>query len=121
MSGFAFRKLDAWRVSVELAEEIRRLVAAMPEGHEALADQLRRAVTSVSLNIAEGAGRWSGRDKAYRYAIARGECAEVAAALEVAVALGALAADATTDAIAKADRVGAMLTRLIQSSRARAR
>jgi four helix bundle protein len=49
----------------------------------ALRDQLDRASSSIVLNIAEGAGRVSGPDKARFYTIARGSAMECAAILDV--------------------------------------
>ena len=58
------------------------------ERHDAdLGRQLRRAATSVSLNIAEGSGSSGGIRKA-RYRTALGSAREVKACLESAEALG---------------------------------
>ena len=46
--------------------------------------------------------------------IARGECGEVAAAIEVATVMGLFTADRGALAVELADRMTAMLTRLIQ-------
>ena len=57
-----------------------------PDCHEAfayLADQLRRAATSVPLNIAEGAREYSAGDKARFYRMARRSATESAAILDV--------------------------------------
>ena len=106
-----------WHVALELATVCQSLIGQLPKGHAAFADQLRRAATSVCLNIAEGAGRWSDRDKASRFTIARGEVGEVAAALEVGMALKILPTSASRKALELAGRIGAMLTRLIQRRR----
>ena len=114
---FPHARLDAWGVAIELATQAQLLCEQMPRGNAPLADQLRRAAMSVCLNLAEGAGRWTPKDKAHRFAIARGECGEVAAAIDVAVAMKALPAGAGERAIVLADREAAMLTRLIQRCR----
>ncbi|TMA26045.1 MAG: four helix bundle protein [Deltaproteobacteria bacterium] len=49
-----------------------------------LRDQLLRASKSVCLNIAEAVGRLSDADRKRVYAIARGECCEAAAAIDIA-------------------------------------
>jgi len=58
------------------------------QAHDAkLADQLRRSLLSVGLNVGEGYGAFGGAKwRAYR--IARGEAAELEMGLEMAVALG---------------------------------
>lgn len=60
----------------------------------ALLDQMKRAFISVSLNIAEGAGKSTGKDQAKFYDIARGSALECGACLDVLVAMeGADVAD----------------------------
>ena len=54
---YNFEKLKVWQEAMKLAEIIYTLIAKLPpEEKFALANQLKRAVTSVSLNIAEGSG-----------------------------------------------------------------
>ena len=48
----------------------------VPRGNAALLDQLRRAASSIPLNIAEAAGRTGQADAARTYAIARGSAME---------------------------------------------
>jgi four helix bundle protein len=73
-----------------------------------------RAAQSACLNCAEGAARVTRADKARAFTIARGECVEAAAGVEIAAACGtAKQADADRVAIIANDLVG-MLTRLIR-------
>ncbi len=111
---FPHHRLDAYRVALELAVGVRAIADRIPRGHRSLADQMQRASMSTVLLIAEGANRRGAGEKRHRFSLARGECAECAAAVELAAALGV-----TPDAEAKqaqllAGRVAAMLTRLIQ-------
>ena len=102
--------LVAYRVATELLLAVRAAEIRDPK----LRDQALRAAKSACLNTAEAAGRVSPADKARVYAIARGECLEAAAAVEIA----ALADDTTEEAadavIARADRLYALLTGLIR-------
>ena len=75
----------------------------------ALADQLRRAASSVALNIAEG-NRRVGQDRFHFFRIAAGSAAEVRAALEVGRAWGSIGASPAAGA--ELYRVLAMLWRL---------
>lgn len=52
---FKFEKLEVWRLSLDYADRVDELVKQLPkEERFNLTDQMRRAATSVSLNIAEG-------------------------------------------------------------------
>ncbi|MFO0581595.1 MAG: four helix bundle protein [Anaeromyxobacter sp.] len=98
----------AYDVSLELARAVRPLIALVARRDPSLADQLRRAVTSVPLNVAEG-NRRVGRDRPHHFRVALGSAAEVAACLDVAEALGYLAREAARPALAPADRVQRLL------------
>ena len=55
---FSFQKLTVWQKSIDLIDEIDEILnyKRMP-GEFELRDQLKRAVLSISTNIAEGIGR----------------------------------------------------------------
>jgi four helix bundle protein len=72
-----------------------------------LTSHVERASVSCAMNVAEAAGRVSTKDRKSRFAIARGEACEVAAALDIAAVLGAL------DPVDLA-RVRSLLVRLAQ-------
>ena len=55
----------------------------VPSQCRVLHDQLERAALSAILNLAEGAGRHSRKDKRRLYTIARGSAMEVAACIDV--------------------------------------
>lgn len=55
----------------------------IPRGHAAIKDQLKRASLSIPLNIAEGTGKISKKEKDYFYSIARGSAMECAAICDV--------------------------------------
>lgn len=57
MSKYGFENLSVWQKSANLVEEVYELAKKLPRDEKSgLIDQLRRAVTSISLNIAEGSG-----------------------------------------------------------------
>ena len=62
---------------------LKDLVKAIHLHDPSLADQLRRAASSMVLNIGEGSRR-QGRDRMNRYRIAAGSAAETRDALQVA-------------------------------------
>jgi four helix bundle protein len=79
-----------------------------------LRDQVSRASKSICLNIAEAVGRVSDADRRRVYAIARGECCEAAAAIDIAVATGECDPARGRAARASAGRLYALLTGLIR-------
>ncbi len=111
---FPHHRLDVYRVALELARKARAASAAIPRGDRSLADQMKRAATSTVLLIAEGANRRASGDKRQRYSLARGECGEVAAAVELAHAYDLLESEQVAELLELASRVNAMLLRLEQ-------
>jgi four helix bundle protein len=79
-----------------------------------LRDEALRAAKGACLNIAEGAARVTRADKARAFTIARGEIVEACAALEIAVLLDTAREEDARRVALLADRVVAMLTRLIR-------
>lgn len=68
----------------QLALDFRRIVVRwLPLRRAELSDQLDRASISVPLNIAEGAGRSTPRERARHYTIARGSAVECLACLDL--------------------------------------
>ena len=84
---------------------------SLPTGYGFLADQLRRAAASVTLNFSEGSGKSSARDRRRFFNIAKGSAYEVAAVLDVAVQFGVLDFDTRARGLALCDHLGGMLTR----------
>lgn len=117
---FAHRRLDAFRVALELFKGVEVLSAELPRGYADHKDQLRRAAAAVARNIAEGANRTHARDKASRFTVARGECGECDASLEMIELLDIVDRFEVRRLRRLADRIGAMLLGLIRRERSRA-
>jgi four helix bundle protein len=81
---FDHDRLDVYLAAVDMVALAHAIVGAFSPGHADLADQLKRASTSVVLNIAEGAGEYSRADKARFYRMAKRSATESAAILDVA-------------------------------------
>jgi len=96
--------------AVDLARETRLAVLGI-RGHRDLVDQLTRAIESVALNLAEGAGR-AGRDKAFHYNVAYGSAGEAGTAIRLLAAYGALADGRALNLLAQIDQVRAVCWRL---------
>jgi four helix bundle protein len=80
---FLFEKLLVYQKSVEICKSISRLTDTFPRGCFYLTDQLNRAALSISLNIAEGNGRWHTNDRKQFFVIARGSVHECVPILDV--------------------------------------
>lgn len=107
-------RLDVYRYALALVSDVHRFLAALPRGHSDLADQLRRASTSIVLNTAEGAGEFSKREKSRLFRIARRSAIECAATLDVLETLGAASEDATRPLRSQLVRIVSMLVGLIR-------
>lgn len=108
--------LAAESLAVEAAAAVVTLTSAVRPQLRVAAEQAVRAVVSVPLNLAEGAGR-AGRDRLQHYRIAYGSARETSAVLRVLVATRAVDADAGQGALALLDRVQAMTWRLMHPRR----
>jgi len=80
---FDHEKLDVYKAAIEFVALSGDLVEHLPRGRAYLADQLQRAAISIPLNIAEGAGEFSRKDKRRFYRIALRSATESAAILDV--------------------------------------
>jgi four helix bundle protein len=81
--GFLFEKLDVYQMAVDWGETVFELTEELPRGQSALADQFKRAAMSISLNIAEGNGRWHSKERKNFFLIARGSVFECVPLLEL--------------------------------------
>jgi four helix bundle protein len=104
-------RFQVLEVALELVREAAPLVQRIKRVDADLADQVKRALTSVTSNIGEG-NRRRGRDRAYRFRIAAGSADEAQVQLRTAEAWGYLALADIERAVGLADRVLAMLYRL---------
>ena len=74
----SFKDLIAWQKAMHLADAIYDATAEFPQAETfRLADQMRRAATSIPSNIAEGQARFSKRDFRRFLRDARGSLAEL--------------------------------------------
>lgn len=86
-----YKDLIIWKESIELIKEIYTVAEKLPKSEEYnLKQQLRRAVISVALNIAEGKSRRTAKDFGSFLTIFAASLAEVEAILTICEELGFL-------------------------------
>jgi len=107
-----YEKLDVYRCALELLRHSVLVIAELPKGETDLRSQLKRASSSVPLNIAEGTGKPTGPDRARYYATARGSAMECGALFDVCIASGFLPTETARQGRALVVRTVSMLTRL---------
>ncbi len=109
---FDHEKLDVYQLAVEFVSKADELLKELPRGRGYITDQLHRASLSIVLNIAEGAGKFSPRDKASFYTRARGSAMESAAVLDVCSRLKLINDENLKDNKMILERIVQMLTKL---------
>lgn len=88
MLDLSHKQLDVYKTSLLLVKEVYDLTKGFPKEEQfSLVNQLRRAVISVSSNIAEGAARKSKPDRRRFYEIARSSLVEIDTQIEAALLL----------------------------------
>ena len=81
----SYKELIVWQKSIELAQIIYQTTELFPrEKIYGLTSQMRRAVVSISSNIAEGRSRGTRKDFIQFLRIASGSCAELETQIEIA-------------------------------------
>ena len=90
---------------LHIIEHARPLVDAVARRDRDLGSQIRRALSSVGLNLSEGFGSAAGNAR-LRFESARGSLYEAQAGLRMAVAWGYLSAQECTPVLGAIDRLG---------------
>lgn len=85
---FSFEKLEVWNDVKYFTKEIYILTQSFPNEEKfGLVSQIRRAIISVSSNIAEGSSRMSSKDQAHFYHLAYSSLMEVLSQLLISIEL----------------------------------
>jgi len=112
-----FTDLEAWKKNHELVLEVYELTKKLPVYEKfGIISQLRRSVSSITANIAEGWGRYHYADKIRFYYQARGSSAEVQNFLILAKDLGYIKTAKYKTLIEKATNGFMILSGLIRST-----
>ena len=110
---FDHEKLDVYREAISFCGWVGELLAGI-SAKAAAKDQLDRASTGIPLNIAEGNGKISERDRARFFEIARGSALESAACLDVLVVRKLVPEGSVEPAKERLSRIVQMLTGLLR-------
>ncbi len=109
------RTLKVWKDSRALVIHIYRATDHFPrEERFGLAEQMRKAASSIPSNIAEGHGRWTRRDCRSFLFIARGSVYELDTQLYLAEDLGWISAEEAGALRDHTDEIARMLNGLIR-------
>jgi len=111
---FDHEKLDVYRLSIEYVAASYGIAKSLAGANRHIRDQWLRAAQSIPLNIAEGNGKQSLKDKNRFFEIARGSALECAAIHDMLMAFAAVAAEPNCQGKSQLRRIVSMLTRLIQ-------
>ncbi len=111
---FIFEKLTVYQKSVQFSANISKLTDTFPKGNYYLIDQLNRAALSISLNIAEGNGRWHANDRKQFFIIARGSVHECVPILEVCVSKRLITPETHQSLRSELEEISRMISGLIK-------
>ncbi|HKO95770.1 MAG TPA: four helix bundle protein [Pyrinomonadaceae bacterium] len=107
------QRLEAWSKGIEFVTDAYKSTEGFPkEERFGLTSQIRRAVVSVPVNIAEGAGRYSKKEFAHFLSNSQGSASELETELEIAFRLGYLDEQAFSLLMTRLERIGRLITGL---------
>lgn len=79
---FGHEKLKVYQRSISFVKFVQAITSELPK-RSYIIDQITRASSSIPLNIAEGNGKYTSKDKSKYFDIARGSALECAACLDL--------------------------------------
>ena len=111
-----YRELKVWQRAMDFTIVIYQESKGWPSDERfGLISQIRRATTSIPLNIAEGAGNSSDKEFCRFLEIALRSTYEVMTAIDIARGLKFLPDERADPLVAEADKIAAMLVGLMKS------
>jgi four helix bundle protein len=114
---FDFEKLLVYEKAKNLAADILSFLKTNKTIDAFLKNQLKRACTSIVLNIAEGSGRFTKPDKRNFYTISRGSTYECVSILDLVVTSNKIPRGEFENYYIRFEEVSRMLLGLINSQR----
>lgn len=112
----SYKKLDVWNRSIRLVKSVYKISESFPSKEQfRLVDQMCRATSSISANIAEGSARKSTKDFMRFVAIALGSVAELRTHIIISFELGYINDKVLKELESECDAVGKQLQALYNS------
>lgn len=113
---FRFEKLRIWHYARQFVVKTYKVTATFPkEERFSLTDQVRRAATSIVLNIAEGSDRKSDKEFIRFLRISCGSVDEVVAAFYISLDLDYVKKDTFQDIYHDAEELNKMISAFIKT------
>jgi len=110
------KKLKVWQEAVEFVPEVYSVLHTFPDDEKfGLSSQIKRASTSISIHIAEGAARISKKEFIRFLYISMGSISEMDTLFEISLKLKYLSDDNYRTLIEKLDKLSAMTNGFIKS------
>ena len=110
---FDHDRLDVYRLAIDYVASAFTVAKSLDGLHRHARDQWLRAAQSIPLNIAEGNGKRSLKDRNRFLDVARGSALECAAIQDILAATGGLGTERHGELKRSLKRIVSMLTRLI--------
>ena len=114
---FGYEDLKVWNMAVDFAVKVIELVENLETDrkHYRLFEQIEASSTSISMNIAEGKGRYSKKEFIHFSYIARGSLYETMTLLEIFLRGKWISTDKYTQLEEDAKEIASMIKGLINS------
>lgn len=112
---FDFEKMEVYKKSLAALDVSVAIAEEVPRGHRHFSDQLKRASSSVSLNIAEGVGEFKPQEKARFYRMALRSASESCSIVQILHRLKLINPSRYNEAYNYFSISAKMLTKLIAS------
>ncbi|MFA5805951.1 MAG: four helix bundle protein [Melioribacteraceae bacterium] len=108
-------KLKVYQKSIEFISWVHDLFSAI-KSRNSIIDQFERASDSIALNIAEGNGKYSGKDRCRYFDIAKGSSLESAACLDVMYTKELISKETLVEGKTQLKEIISMIMGLIKSN-----
>ncbi len=106
------QKLKCYRLLLDIAKNVPTISKMLPRGTYYIEDQFKRALASAILNLSEGNGRSSAKERRRFFTISLASIAETAASIDIISAYGYLSSETQIDLKNKLRHSYAMIMKL---------